>query len=86
MTRLMNEIKKGLGAETHNSATVKCYQTYIQDLPSGNGNFKYFIYRQCKKIRNSLMVRKLYRRRAFKIDNILLFTVTFLFYIIRRTI
>ncbi|XKL68834.1 hypothetical protein PGB90_006603 [Kerria lacca] len=36
MTRLMNEIKKGLGAETHNSATVKCYQTYIQDLPSGN--------------------------------------------------
>lgn len=31
-------LNKGLGADTHAEASVKCYQTYIQDLPTGKGN------------------------------------------------
>ncbi len=38
MKKLRTDLEKGLAAETHDSATVKCYQTYIQEVPSGNGN------------------------------------------------
>ncbi|XP_053975903.1 hexokinase type 2 isoform X1 [Hylaeus volcanicus] len=41
MQRLNEEIQKGLAKETHNDAIVKCFTTYVQDLPNGTekGNF-----------------------------------------------
>ncbi|XP_044021027.1 hexokinase type 2 isoform X2 [Aphidius gifuensis] len=41
MTRLSNEIKRGLSKETHDESIVKCFTTYVQDLPNGteSGNF-----------------------------------------------
>ncbi|XP_011170061.1 hexokinase type 2 isoform X2 [Solenopsis invicta] len=41
MLTLTNEIKKGLAKETHDDAIVKCFTTYVQDLPNGTekGNF-----------------------------------------------
>jgi len=34
-------INQGLGKKTHSKATIKCWQTYVQDLPTGNeqGNY-----------------------------------------------
>lgn len=34
-------IDQGLGKKTHPTATIKCWQTYVQDLPTGNeeGNY-----------------------------------------------
>ncbi|XP_063926103.1 hexokinase type 2-like isoform X4 [Zophobas morio] len=32
---LLNDIKKGLGKKTHPSSIVKCFITYVQDLPDG---------------------------------------------------
>jgi len=29
-------IDEGLGTETHPKATIKCWQTYVQDMPTGN--------------------------------------------------
>ncbi|XP_076295829.1 hexokinase A isoform X2 [Lasioglossum baleicum] len=41
MERLDAEINKGLSKETHKNSTVKCFTTYVQDLPDGTekGNF-----------------------------------------------
>ncbi|XP_024936236.1 hexokinase type 2 isoform X2 [Cephus cinctus] len=41
MERLTYEMKRGLGKETHKDAIVKCFTTYVQDLPNGTekGNF-----------------------------------------------
>lgn len=33
-------IKSGLGKATNPSSVVKCYVTYVQDLPNGKGKFK----------------------------------------------
>ena len=38
MQRLTHEINRGLSKETHNEAIVKCFTTYVQDLPNGTGN------------------------------------------------
>ncbi|KAK7578137.1 hypothetical protein V9T40_010342 [Parthenolecanium corni] len=35
MDRLLKNINEGLSKENHDSAAVKCYVTYVQDLPSG---------------------------------------------------
>lgn len=37
MQRLTDEINKGLSRETHDEAIVKCFTTYVQDLPNGTG-------------------------------------------------
>ncbi|CAK9795727.1 Hexokinase type 2 [Anthophora plagiata] len=41
MQRLSDEIQKGLSKDTHKTAIVKCFTTYVQDLPNGTekGNF-----------------------------------------------
>ncbi|KAL0110810.1 hypothetical protein PUN28_014037 [Cardiocondyla obscurior] len=41
MERLTNEINRGLSRETHDEAIIKCFTTYVQDLPNGTekGNF-----------------------------------------------
>lgn len=41
METLENEIKRGLSKETHEQSIVKCFTTYVQDLPDGTekGNF-----------------------------------------------
>lgn len=38
MNRLLNDLNKGLGKDTHEDAIVKCFVTYVQDLPNGKGN------------------------------------------------
>lgn len=37
MSRLLNDLKRGLGKDTHAEAIVKCFVTYVQDLPNGKG-------------------------------------------------
>lgn len=37
MKRLHKALLDGLGKKTHAKATVKCWPTYIQDLPNGKG-------------------------------------------------
>lgn len=37
MKRLHNDLVKGLGKDTHEKSIVKCWITYIQDLPNGKG-------------------------------------------------
>jgi hypothetical protein len=37
MSRFLQEIEKGLKKETHPKADVKCFVTYVQDLPNGKG-------------------------------------------------
>lgn len=37
MSRLHKDLVKGLGKDTHDKAVVKCFITYIQDLPNGRG-------------------------------------------------
>ncbi|XP_017878121.1 hexokinase type 2 isoform X3 [Ceratina calcarata] len=41
METLERELKRGLSKETHDQAIVKCFTTYVQDLPDGTekGNF-----------------------------------------------
>ncbi|XP_033208746.1 hexokinase type 2 isoform X2 [Belonocnema kinseyi] len=41
MERLTDDINKGLSKSRHDEAVVKCYTTYVQDLPNGTekGNF-----------------------------------------------
>ncbi|EFN77102.1 hexokinase type 2 isoform X1 [Harpegnathos saltator] len=41
MQKLTDEINRGLSSETHDDAIVKCFTTYVQDLPNGTekGNF-----------------------------------------------
>lgn len=37
MQKLTEEINKGLSKESHDDAIVKCFTTYVQDLPNGTG-------------------------------------------------
>lgn len=37
MQKLTDEINRGLSRETHEDAIVKCFTTYVQDLPNGTG-------------------------------------------------
>ncbi|XP_025832332.1 hexokinase type 2-like isoform X5 [Agrilus planipennis] len=37
MKRLLEDIKRGLGKDTHATAVVKSFVTYVQDLPDGTG-------------------------------------------------
>lgn len=39
--RILHEIKRGLRKETHAAADVKCFVTYVQDLPNGNERGKF---------------------------------------------
>ncbi|KAJ9597540.1 hypothetical protein L9F63_011598 [Diploptera punctata] len=41
MKRFDNEINLGLGAKTHKKAVVKCFPTYVQDLPTGQEKGKF---------------------------------------------
>ena len=36
LKRFNNEIRKGLSQATHNEADIKCYVTYVQNLPTGD--------------------------------------------------
>lgn len=36
MNRMSHGINQGLGKETHPTATIKCWQTYVHDMPTGN--------------------------------------------------
>lgn len=38
MEKLTEDINKGLSKDKHDEAVVKCYTTYVQDLPNGTGN------------------------------------------------
>lgn len=35
--RLLESMKKGLSKSGHSTAAVKCFPTYVQDFPTGNG-------------------------------------------------
>lgn len=35
--RMEEEINKGLGKDTNPDASVKCFPTYVRDLPNGKG-------------------------------------------------
>jgi len=37
MERIEKAIRNGLGKETNPSSSVKCYITYVKDLPNGTG-------------------------------------------------
>uniref|UniRef100_A0A1B0ABY8 Phosphotransferase n=1 Tax=Glossina pallidipes TaxID=7398 RepID=A0A1B0ABY8_GLOPL len=39
--RILHEIKNGLAKETHKKADVKCFVTYVQDLPNGKERGKF---------------------------------------------
>ncbi|XP_028895053.1 hexokinase type 2 [Zeugodacus cucurbitae] len=39
--RILHEIKRGLNKDTHAKADVKCFITYVQDLPNGNERGKF---------------------------------------------
>ncbi|CAH2982544.1 unnamed protein product [Chilo suppressalis] len=41
MNRLHNDLVKGLGKDTHANSIVKCWLTYIQDLPNGKERGKF---------------------------------------------
>jgi len=41
MDKLTDQINKGLDHKTRNSSSVKCYVTYVQDLPSGKEKGKF---------------------------------------------
>ncbi|KAI4458723.1 hexokinase [Holotrichia oblita] len=41
MKTFHNEIIQGLGKKTHDNATVKCFVTYVQDLPTGKEKGKF---------------------------------------------
>ncbi|CAK1555331.1 unnamed protein product [Leptosia nina] len=41
MNRLHNDLVKGLGKDTHANSIVKCWITYIQDLPNGKERGKF---------------------------------------------
>jgi hexokinase len=36
--RFLNDVNKGLKKETHPTAIVKCFVTFVQDLPNGSGS------------------------------------------------
>lgn len=37
MDRVVVEVERGLSKKTHADADVKCFVTYVQDLPNGKG-------------------------------------------------
>lgn len=41
MKRIIHEIERGLSAKTHNDADIKCFITYVQDLPNGSERGKF---------------------------------------------
>jgi len=40
MNRLQEDIQLGLGKDTHQTSIVKCFVTYVQDLPNGTGKLR----------------------------------------------
>lgn len=52
MAKMLVAINKGLGKDSHPSSTVKCWTTFVQDLPNGKGQYctevlfkiKYFLF------------------------------------------
>nr|CAD7396668.1 unnamed protein product [Timema cristinae] len=41
MKRLLTELNRGLGKATHDTADVKCFTTFVQDLPNGTEKGKF---------------------------------------------
>lgn len=41
MRRFLIEIDRGLKKATHDEANIKCFVTYVQDLPNGKGMFAF---------------------------------------------
>ena len=39
--RMLVEINRGLNKETNKEATVKCFPTYVRELPNGEGKHIY---------------------------------------------
>lgn len=39
MKNFLIEIEKGLKKETHPTADIKCFVTYVQELPNGKGEY-----------------------------------------------
>lgn len=39
MARFTEDVEKGLAKKTHDESAVKCYVTYVQDLPNGSGKY-----------------------------------------------
>lgn len=39
MKKFTEEMNKGLAKETHEDSTLKCFTTYVQDLPNGTGKY-----------------------------------------------
>jgi hexokinase len=37
MAKFLEEVDKGLKKKTHPQADIKCFVTYVQDLPNGKG-------------------------------------------------
>lgn len=40
MRRILKDVEKGLSKDTHKEAVIKCFVTYVQDLPNGTGRFR----------------------------------------------
>lgn len=38
MKRFIEDVEKGLTKKGHDNSAVKCFVTYVQDLPNGTGN------------------------------------------------
>lgn len=41
MRRILKDVEKGLNKDTHKEAVVKCFITYVQDLPNGTGELSF---------------------------------------------
>lgn len=54
MVKFEREVKKGLKKEFHDTAEIKCFVTYVQDLPNGREKGKvkivFFKFFQIKKL------------------------------------
>lgn len=44
MRRILVEINRGLSKKTNAEADIRCYITYIQDLPNGKGRTSFSYY------------------------------------------
>lgn len=40
MEKFLHEIQRGLSKKTHPEADIKCFVTYVQDLPNGTGKIR----------------------------------------------
>lgn len=64
---LLQEFNNGLGANTHQTATVKMFPTFVRDVPNGTGKYSSVLtatMRHCQKARYyqiSMQERVLYR-------------------------